>query len=298
MLIMLYWTTILDLPFPALMILVGFVVGAYLEYLGTQRLIIYDEEWTAYVTNEPFSGENVAYGPGAHPSHFWEQRNKKGNYSLERITRVFTVGVSTKTSRVTATVTYQYAIYLPWILNFIGNDISTIEDGFIGFLESFLTEKLADETAEDARKQVRQINTDLAQKFMQVKNLAGATAREFEEKNGILSVSILITGLALPEAVQKTRDAVDEARVLMEAAAKMMHLEPDAFMQQVIEGKIPWSQYEKILNRAMALSENATLSIMAVEGDIGSLGAAALARFAQDGLGGGNAGGGKKGRRK
>ncbi|HVV39316.1 MAG TPA: hypothetical protein VHD31_03270 [Candidatus Paceibacterota bacterium] len=296
--LLLWWSMLVSPSLAPFAILIGFVIGAFLEYLGTQKLIIYNEEWTAYATNDPFSGDNVAYGPGAHLSHFWEQRNKSGIYSLERITRVFTVDVATTTSKVTATVTYQYAVYLPWLLNFIGNDISTIESGFIGFLQSFLTEKLAGDTAESARKKIRELNTLLAQEFMQVKNLAGTSAREFEEKNGILSVSILITGLALPEAVQKTRDAVEEARVLMEVAARMMGKDPEKFMQQVLDGTIPWSQYEKILNRAMAVSENAQLELFAVEGDIGNLGAAALARFAKHGLGGGEEGGKKKGKGK
>lgn len=261
--------------------LLGFIGGMYLIYLLSRRLVVYNQEWSAYVTQDPFTGENVPYGPGAHPSYPWEQRNAEGNESLEVITKPFSVPVQTSTAQVEVENSFQYAVDLRGITKFIGNDTSTIEGGYIAFMQSFLTARYATMTAEEARKDIGPTNAALADAFM---GTAGDEVEpvDFEDKFGIITVSLVIKSIKLPAAVQKTRDAIDEAAMLHKVVASMIGLTPEELTAKLKSGEITKERHDKLLNRAMATSDNATMDIKVIEGLEGAGGALAAGLFATD----------------
>ena len=133
---------------------VGFGVGGYLLSNVVNRFFVYNEEGSAYVPNDAIWGKNIPYGPGFHLSHFWEERNKDGNYKLEIATKTFEVSVQTTTANVTVTGSFQWRIDLALINRFIGINPSTVENGLLAFIKSFLTEELAKKDAEHARTTV------------------------------------------------------------------------------------------------------------------------------------------------
>jgi hypothetical protein len=214
----------------------------------------------------------------------WEQRNEEGNESLEVITRLFTVGVQTKTAKVEAQGSYQYAIDLANITNFIGNDASTIEEGFLAFIQSFLTEEYANLDAETARAKIGDTNERLADEFMG-KEDGGLTPVDFERKFGLITVSVVIKGLILPQAVQDARNAIDEANTMFEVVARLHGMSKEELKTKRDSGEINDKTYKEWLNRAMTVSKTATMRINVIEGDRDDLRTAAFTNLLDDGNG-------------
>ncbi len=251
-------------------VLAGLAVGAFLLTLLVPRLLIYNREWSAYVTQDAFAGTMVPYGPGLHPSFLWEERNRNRNLSLGPITQTFTLKVPTKTAEVEVTGVFQYAGNLYKIINLVGVDQSTIDNGFVGFIESFLTGKLTDKTSDEAIKATEEVNQQLAEEFMGVHVSAGLTPVDFEDKYGIKTVNLLINTIKLPAAVQKTRDARDEAEVLFGVVATLYGLTTEELKTRRTTKTISDEEYNRMLNRAMAASDNAKMEIKVVEGNMGA----------------------------
>ena len=143
--------------------LIGFCIGGeFLARLAPNRMLIYNPEWTGYVTQNAFTGTMVAYGPGLHVSHWWEARNKGGNYSLKVITRDFKVSIPTTTAKVEVSGQYEYAIGLAMIERAIGIDESTIENGLTAFINTFLISRCTAKDAESVRGSIDELNESLA----------------------------------------------------------------------------------------------------------------------------------------
>jgi hypothetical protein len=273
---------------------IGFAIGGVLvARFAPARMWVYNPEWTGYVTQNALSGKMVIYGPGLHPSHWWEVRNKEGNWSLQVITRSFETSIATKTSSVTVSGKYEYAMNLPQLDRAIGIDESTIDEGITAFIKSSLTEVCAEKNAEDVTGMIGELNQTLAEEFMKAEKDDVETpederlAERLGDKYGFVTVSIVIDNIKLPAAVQKTRDAKDEAAQLFEVVAKMYGYEDEDSKNQlradVRSGKITKQQYNEMLNRALAASENATMNITVVEGNPENLLKGAAAQVMQGG---------------
>jgi hypothetical protein len=240
--------------------LAGFVGGGIFLSLISKRLFVYNEEWKAYVTNNPFGGQNVPYGPGLHFSHLWEQRNKDGEYDLSVISKTFELKAQTQSANVTVTGSFQYRIDLANITKFIGVNPTTVENGLIAFIKSFLTQRLAQFDAEGARKNLGDINSDLKHMFVD-------EASEIEVKYGIQTVNLFLETIQLPEEAQKTRNAVDETEQLMVVAAKISGYTTEAYQKKRESGEISDERHMQFLNRAMAVSDNKTsINVNVIEG--------------------------------
>jgi hypothetical protein len=254
---------------------IGIAVGFYLLSYVAPRMFVYNPEWSGYVTQDAILGTMVGYGPGFHFAHWHEQRNVSGNYSLKVITRPFVETVPTKTSQVTPKVKYSYAISLPEITRTVGVDETTIEGGLTAFVGSFLTQEFAKYTAEEVRTKVGILNEQLSTEFMGLKPQEGAptqvkdkTPDLFEKEYGFKTVNVVIEAIILPPAAQKTRDAIDEAENLLGIMAKLRGATSQDLAQQIKDNKISSGDYQNLLNRAMAISENATMDIKVIEGNI------------------------------
>lgn len=270
------WASTVGLP-EVLTYIASAIAGTTIGAIGISslHLFIYNPEWQAYVTQNAFTGEMIPYGPGLHPSFSWEERNRQGNYSLQVITRTFEVQVQTKTARVTVKGKYEYAINLSVIEKAIGVDSSTIETGLTAFISSFLTDRCAGEDAETVRKNVKQYNEALAAEFMaaQTPQMPDKTPATFGDNYGFRTVAVVIDSISFPEAVQKARDSIDEADAIHQVMAKLAGMTPAEFA--AAQKTMAHENYINYLNRAMAISDNATLKIDVIEGNIAS-GAAAL----------------------
>lgn len=238
-------------------LLIGILASAWLLMKMVDRFLIYNREWSAYVTQDALKGTMVSYGPGLHPSLPWEERNALGNQSLEVITVDFVVKVQTKTALVEAKGSLQYAADLSNIASFIGADESTIEKGYIGFLEGFLAREISSGTADEALLGIESLNKKLGAEFQGEKGVTGRTP--LEDNFGIQTVSIILTGMSLSAAAQKTRDAIDEAKTLHTIVATMLGITPATLTRKLKKGDIDQEQYNQLLNRAMATSDNATM---------------------------------------
>lgn len=264
-----YWGSFIG-PFFTKVGLIAGIVGAIvmLRWL-LPSLLISNPEWTGYVTLDPFLGENVAYGPGWHPCFPWEERNADGNYPLEVITKTFEVSVQTKTAKVTVKGVFEYQVDLTNITTFIGVAESTIDEGFTAFIETFLVEELAGYTAQEALAKVRTLNEILENEFMGVVTDTGDTVTEFERENGIRAVSLVVIKVELPESVQKSRDAIDEAAVLFEAVAVLLGYTPTELKAKLADHTVTQEQFQQARREALALAQKATMEFKRVDGDIG-----------------------------
>lgn len=263
-----YWGSFLDVG--ALGFLIGTGIGGLLEaYIAPRRLLVSNPEWTGYVTQDAFNGEMIPYGSGWHPSHPWEQRNKSGNFSLRVATRDFSVGISTQTARVTVDGKYEYAIDISLLTRAIGVDESTVDTGLTAFITNFLTERGANHTAEEMRGMAGELNESLAAEFMQQLDSQGnETPDSFGRRYGFRTVAVVIGKIAFSDAVQKTMDAVDEADRLAEIASRIYGLNKAEFQRRVLNKELSMDDVNRMLNRAMATSDNVKAELNVQEFDI------------------------------
>lgn len=272
--------------FRNLLVLGGFVGGGLIyAYVAPRWLFVYNPAWNAHVTDNPIGGDMIPYGPGLNPSLLWEQRSPDRNVPLSLITLLFELTVQSRTAQVKVTGTFQFRVDPEHLKNFVGvDDPTTIDKGLLAYVKSFITSRIAGIEADKALQNIEEFNRDLATNFMGYKPTVVApggtfTPVEFEIKYGIIVVNLIIDGLALAETAQETRDAVDEAKILHRVVAGLLGMEPEALAKQIADGTFPYSQYEKVLNRAMAISNNAKLDVTVVEGDVGALAAKLFTQF-------------------
>ncbi len=264
-----YWGSLIGTFSAKVGFLIGLAGAAWLLIQLMPRLLVSNPEWAGYVTLDPFRGENIPYGPGLHPAFPWEERNADGNYPLEVITKTFEVSVQTKTAKVTVKGVFEYQVDLANITTFVGIAESTIDEGFTAFIETFLVEALAGETAQDALTKVSTLNANLENEFMGLTTQTGNTVTEFEKENGIRAVTLVVTKVELPEAAQKARDAIDEATTIFQAVAALLGYTPDELKTKLADNTITHEQFQQARREALALSDNATLEFKRVDGDIG-----------------------------
>jgi hypothetical protein len=274
------------LDHPTIGSFIGFGIGIWLLGLLVPRLFVDNPEWSAYVTLNPLGGYMIPYGPGIHASLPWEERNEDGNYSLEVITRSFTLTCPTKTSSVTISGRLFYSASLPYITNAIGVDQEIVEDGLIAFIESNLLATLTDMEAEEAIKSTPTISDNLNKTFRDQQAVTPndvATPEEFEKKFGYSTAAIVIDRIAFSPKVQEALDAVSEARKMNEIAANLLGVSQADLAQMLRDKIITVKQVKEALDRALVASGNATMNLNVIEGDMGN----AVANFLTQGNKGG-----------
>lgn len=252
--------------------------GVALARFLPSRLMLLNQEWSAYVSQNVPAGTMVSYGPGVHVTYPWEARNKKGNWSLKLITRDFTLPIPTDTSQVTMAGKYGYTIDLARIQNAIGmKDDASIDDRLTSLIESFLTgESAGKEAGAVVRDSTPVINAGLKKSFHRAKidnpntRIDERTIETISERYGIKLVFVTVNRVSFPPAVQKARDAKEEAAQMFEIVAQLYGYDTEEkkkeLRQKITSGSIPKGDYDKMLNRAMAASENATMNIQVIEG--------------------------------
>lgn len=247
--------------------LAGFGVGGWFLGKISKRLFVYNEELRAYVTNDPFTGQNVPYGSKINLSHPWEQRNKDDEYDLQVKNVDFELPVQTEDSNVIVEGSFQYRIDLSNITTYIAVNPGTIEGALVAFIKTFLTSTLAGYSLEEARKNIVDINAKLKEKFV-----SASEADDLQLKNGIKTVNLFLTTFKLPPQVQETRNSVDEAKQLAIVVATLANMTPEDYAQARKDGKITHQQHKELLDRAMAVSNNkSSINVNVIEGGNGKV---------------------------
>ena len=272
----------------------GFVgAGLLLSKLLPKKGFVSVPDGQAFITDDPLegyykgplgflaspekdsTGNMVAYGPGLHPTFFWENRNVTGNHSTENVTKKFKESLPTSTSAVEAAVSLQYQADLSELRQFHLNDTSTIVTGIESFVRSFLSSELASMSADDAKNKLRTINTDLANQF------GGTNAvTKFEKGYGIHITGLVIEGVDFPPKVQEARDARDEAMQMRQIVVEFTGLTEDEVRE--IAKNEP-KRYDALLDKALVQSGNATMNVQVLTGTASDAVAAAFAGMTRGG---------------
>jgi len=230
---------------------------------------------------------NVTYGPGMHAAYPWEERDPKGNLSLDIITLPFEDEVPGKDTRLKVKGSMQFRVDIKHAPSFIGIDQSTIQGGIVDLIKSTISSKLATMGADDAKAAITQINTDLMAKFgfAPPKNddtdaspdLPGKDSRisDLEKQYSIEVVAVTIAEIDLPEKVQASRDALDQAEQVFKGVAKLMGLTPDELRAKMASKEITLDKYNETVDRFFVQSGNANMDVKSFKfNDIEALGTA------------------------
>lgn len=268
--------------------IVGFTIsGIILSIVVPKRMLVINEEYAGYVTQDiRDKGKMILYGPGVSASHWWEQRNAEGNYSLKVDTKPFSIGVMTKSGKVIFDGEYERAIDLPFMDRAIGVTQSVVDKGITAFIENFLTVQCADRNTTQVRSQeaLEKLGRDLSAVLMDESGTLAAIRNKYAYK----TVAIIISNVTLPEEVTKTRSGIDEAEALFEVIAKLHGRTPDELKALIANGTVTEAQYQKMLTRAMAVTDNKTsINVSVIEGLEGNSGGAAKAAALFNSLNGG-----------
>lgn len=252
--------------------IIGFILGGIaLSNIAPKRMVVINPEWCGYVTQDIFSkGAMISYGPGVHASHWWEQRNANGNYSLKVKPQSFNVGVATASGKVIFEGQYEYAVDLPVMDRAIGIDQEVVGKGITAFIDNFLTVRFAGMKSEEVRtkEELEKLGADLQTELMD----SDGTLAAIHKKYGYKTVAIIIDKVSLPDDIAKTRNAIDEAEALFEVVAKLHGMSTEELKTATKKGgTITQAEYQKMLTRAMAVSDNkTTIEVKVVEGLEGS----------------------------
>ncbi len=241
--------------------MIGFALGAWaLAKLAPRRLFVYNPEWRGYVTQNVLDGKMVPYGPGAHPSHWWEQRNAEGNYSLEVKSAPLSVVIATTTVSVTVSGQFEFGIDLSNIERAIGVSQATVSTGINAFVEAELIRYCAGLEADDIRENIANLTTHMNGIFKDKGN-------PVQKNYGFRTTSIVINKIALASEVQTTQNAIAEADKLFSVIAKLVGKSERGLRTALSTGEISQSEYQRLLTRAMAVSDNkTTIDVKVIEG--------------------------------
>lgn len=251
--------------------IIGLIIGGITaSIIIPKRMLVINPEWCGYVTQDIFKkGVMVSYGPGVHASHWWEQRNADGNYSLAVQPQTFSPGVTTASGKVIFEGQYEYAIDLSLMDRAIGVSTSIVEKGITAFIDNFLTVRFANKDIENVRgkEALELLGKDLSNELM---NDTGTLA-DIRKEYGYKTVAVIIDKVTLSEDMQKTRDAIDEAGILFKIVAKLHGTTTTVLTKQLKSGAVTSAEYQKMLTRAMAVSDNKTsINVNVIEGLEGS----------------------------
>lgn len=243
----------------------GVLVGAGLWNKALPYLLVSNPDYIGMVTIDPFSGDRTAYGPGLHFSYLWEERSKGRNYSLQLMDSALEVPINTERGRATLHGLHTFALSLPYLTITASHKPGKIDRDMNERIKAELAEWGASlAAATNITAELPKLNERLADRFVG----SAGKVMPFEKTYGVRSVSVVISRIEFPDDVQTTRDAVDEAKVLFQIVASMLGITPEALTSKLEKKEITNADYKDLLNRAMAISKNATsMQLHIIEGN-------------------------------
>jgi hypothetical protein len=252
---------------------VGLAVGAKAVISLSKYFIIRVPQAQVFVTLNglrTFFGipgdANVKYGTGDHVTYPWESRDEKGNLSLDIITLVYTESVPGKDSKLEVTGSMQFRVDIKLAERFIGVDQSTIVSGIVDLIKAAISGRLATKTADEAKAEIEQMNIDLLKKFgLAEEGAKDPNVSKLENVYGIELIAVTVTGIDLPQKVQETRDALDQAEHVLSGVAKMYGMELADLKTKLGNNGITTAQYNEMLDRFLANTGVAKMDIKALK---------------------------------
>lgn len=283
----------------------GFILGAiggqlafanvaplYFVIVPQAQAFVTLNDWMALfnVKGNPINVEgnpNNTFGPGKSLEWPWVTRSRRSNLSLQVITISFTEEVPGKDTQLKVKGSYQFKVDILNASKFVGIDESTIRGGAIDLILSEISQTLSGESADEAKGNIQNFNDKLGERFGvggKDPNSTAPEVAEFENRYGISSVAVTITGIDLPEDVQKTRDAIDESAQAVRSVAAMFGMTPEELKAKLKDGKISLENYIEMLDRTLAQGGASSMSIQALKfGGLEALAAAIAGKFGQGG---------------
>lgn len=253
----------------ALGMLLGATIGGYLFSKILHKFIITVPQVQAFVTLNPlmsFLGStedpNVTYGPGWHIAYPQEERSAKSNLSTEIITLTWEEEMPGKDAQLLLKGSYQFKVDITLASHFIGVDEGTIRSGAIDLIKAFIANELADKSGDEAKAGISALNDELYKEFgVGVANSQNSRVSEFEKQYGTRTIKVTISSIDFSAKVQASRDAVDEAMQVLNGVAAMYGYKPDVLKEKVLSREISLEQYNNMVDRFAAQSDNATMDI-------------------------------------
>ena len=245
----------------------GFGIGVFVMLKIFHRFWIVVTQTMAFVTTNQFSPKgnnpNIPYGPGGHFAFPWELRAESGNITLGTLTISFLLPIPTKTSEVTVYGSLQFKFNFPTIVRVVELDPSAIQDGFTDMIKEFLSEEITGKTAEEARHHIVELRGNIVAEFQTNE----ARAEELLNKFNALVQGVQVSSIVLPPDVQKTRDAIEEARAIGENIWLFMGFLNKAAFDEARKpgGTITQADVNRATEQFLAASDNAKLEIRRID---------------------------------
>lgn len=263
-----------SIGYPKLGIILGTGVGIFAFFTFIlNRIIVQVRLNRAFVTVNQLRSylgyEDVytVYGPGTHISYPWESREERSNIPLQEVSQDFMTTVITKSGAVTVSGSYRIRprFGTESLIAFLGG-VGAIASDLGDIIKRFITEKLAHQTIDTAALSVGELNDKLAEHF----GRGGPKHPEvssFEERFGLVVGDITVAQLRLSAEAEKTRTAIDEAKIINRGTAILLNFSeslrngeiiyPEQKLEQALKsGKITRAEADKARDRFMAASEN------------------------------------------
>jgi hypothetical protein len=196
----------------------GFLAGANVMQRISPNFWVVVPQNSAFVTTAMLGRSsddpNVPYGPGGHPALPWEMREESGNITLDIFTLPFQEVVPTADAAMVVDGFVQFKFRLSHINKAIGIDESTIT-GFVGQINEYLSDELANKTSDVAKAEVRVLRNKLETEFESVR------ADDLADEYGLMVTGFQITGIDFPKSVQDVKDAIAQAAEINAGVLKM-----------------------------------------------------------------------------
>lgn len=224
-------------PFFAIGSVIGAVAG-FIAFLASKHLFVVENDTTGLLVTLDqlkslfgMKNVNVVYGPGTHFSYPWEVRFAKNNIPVTEAAEEFNITAICADGTLTGPVSFRLRPDFTNPINYLSG-VGAVAGDFKDLIVSFITEWLATKTTKEALEGKAELNKALHDKFV------GNDRTPFEERFGILVSDVTVGALLMSDDAQKTRTAINEARVIAEGTAILLGYETAELMKQALSAKV------------------------------------------------------------
>ncbi len=222
------------------MFLPGFVAGAVagvVAFLAMKHIFVVQNDTTGLlVTIDQLKsllgaeGVNVVYGPGTHFSFPWERRSEKNNIPVVEVAEDFKFTAICKDGTITGTGSFRLRPDFENPIAYLSG-VGAVGQDLRDLVIAFITDWHASRTMQEATDQKGELNTALHDKFV------GGDRTPFEERFGVRLGDITVGENLMSAEVQRTRGALNEARVISEGTAILLGYKTVEEMQAAVNAK-------------------------------------------------------------
>ncbi len=259
---------------------IGLAAASLVVGVTVGRFLIRNKSLHSFVTVDLLqsflSGEDVyvTYGPGLHAAFPWESRSADDNISLDEAEQDFEVTVQCLSGIVTVNGSLRMRPDIRFSIPFLSGTAVMASD-VVDLVKSFIIELLAGKEVDEALVMVATLNTELNKKFgLASQGVSPSEARhskdpqvsEFERRFGVNIGDITIAKILPSKEAQKTRNAIDEARVISKGTLIILNMKDEDELNEALRnGMITRDDVTRARREFMAASDNITMNLGANE---------------------------------